>query len=272
MRPPDERNGRPRQEAPASKMVTTTDIIVPLGTHEQRELEQLVTVVHNAITSFFDAGRALDRIRCGRLYRGSFQTFEAFVTAEFGYARQHAYRMIEAARVAEMVSPIGDIANEAQARELVGLEPDEAREAYLRAVLATDGKPTAKAIREAVGETVATPADDRRITAARARIDEINAAFLDLDVLILEALSNKVEPTVIIGALTMAARSMEKDFGQSIAAPIRRAVIDSRVDILIEDGAAISAKLAPEDPTGTFKPYTTAELRCIVDKIAGAAW
>ncbi|GAC50292.1 hypothetical protein GOACH_23_00010 [Gordonia aichiensis NBRC 108223] len=51
------------------------------------------------------------------------------------------------------MSPIGDThalpANESQARELVGLDPEQALDVMAKAHGATDGKPTAKAIRDA---------------------------------------------------------------------------------------------------------------------------
>jgi hypothetical protein len=70
-------------------------------TDRLRELEE---VVERGLATFVEVGRALQEIRDAQLYRAT-----------------HAYRLIDAAEVKVALSPIGDIRNEAQARELVPL-------------------------------------------------------------------------------------------------------------------------------------------------------
>jgi len=65
-------------------------------------------------------------IRDNRLYRSDYATFEEYCRERWGWNRAHAYRQIDAAKVARTLSPIGDIPkNEAQARELVDLTPEQ---------------------------------------------------------------------------------------------------------------------------------------------------
>jgi N6-adenosine-specific RNA methylase IME4 len=89
-------------------------------------LAELEAVVERGLQTFVEVGLALAEIRDSRLYRESHGTFEAYLDERWGMSRGHGYRLIDGAQVAELVSPIGDIANEAQARELVPLLADEA--------------------------------------------------------------------------------------------------------------------------------------------------
>jgi len=99
----------------------------------------------------FEVGVALAEIRGARLYRETHPTFEAYLDGRWGMSRSYAYRQIDAARVVELVSPMGDTpANERQARELVPLldEPDVLRAAWSEA--SAGGSPTAEKVKMAV--------------------------------------------------------------------------------------------------------------------------
>lgn len=104
-------------------------------------------------------GSALTVIRDEKLYRESgHKTFEEYCKQRWGFSRAHAYRQIEAAKVTEVLSPMGDKISERQARELAPLKdrPEDAKAAYDAAVKATNGKPTAKAVKAEVAK-VTTP-------------------------------------------------------------------------------------------------------------------
>lgn len=95
-----------------------------LTTSERHDLEALEDVVQRGLATFIEVGKALAEIRDRRLYRQTHGTFEEYCHDKWLLSRTRAYRLIDAAAVAEAVSPIGDIeppANEAQARELVPL-------------------------------------------------------------------------------------------------------------------------------------------------------
>lgn len=68
-----------------------------------------------------------------RLYREQFATFEDYCRERWGMSRVHAHRLIESAEVIGNLLPIGNTvpANEAQARALTGLEPEQQRTAWL---------------------------------------------------------------------------------------------------------------------------------------------
>ena len=124
-----------------------TDVTtVPMSRAEDIMLVNLEQVITDGMETFVHVGQALRAIQAGDLYRGTHSTFAAYVKDRFGLGKSQAYRQMDAAEVAAIVSPIGDIRNEAQARELVGLEPDQAREVYQKVIADTAGKPTAAAI------------------------------------------------------------------------------------------------------------------------------
>jgi hypothetical protein len=100
-------------------------VSAPLATREVARLAELEGVIERGLQTFIEVGRALLEIRDSRLYRENYSTFEAYCRERWGMSRAHAYRQIEAAQVAEMMSPIGDIPNEAQARALAPLKDDE---------------------------------------------------------------------------------------------------------------------------------------------------
>jgi hypothetical protein len=120
-----------------------------------RRRDELETALEEARRAFVEAGRALAEIRDQRLYRDTHETFEDYLQDRWGFSRPQGYRLIDAAAVADAVSPIGDVANEAQARELVP-------------VLRTGGPEAVRAVIESLGDEPLTAA---KLKAARERHD-----------------------------------------------------------------------------------------------------
>ena len=100
----------------------------------QSRLSHLETVIAQQRGSFYQIGKALKEIRDDRLYRQLlFASFEAYLKDRWDMGRAQAYRLIEAARVIDNLSPIGDILpeNEAQVRPLVQLNAMDQRKIWL---------------------------------------------------------------------------------------------------------------------------------------------
>jgi hypothetical protein len=93
-------------------------VTTPLTSQERDHLAVCEQALHAFRRSVIVAGKALDVINRGRLYRDTHGTFVEYLDDVWGIRKSHAYRMIEEWPVAAAVSPIGDI-NEGQARELV---------------------------------------------------------------------------------------------------------------------------------------------------------
>lgn len=140
---------------------------------DKRRLVELEEVIEQGLTTFVEVGEALLEIRDSRLYLETHGTFEDYCQDRWQISRPTAYRMIDAARVADVVSPIGDIANEAQARELTPLLDDETEllEAWREAQCEAEevgAKLTAQVVRNAVRKRIDRVkreriADERRI-------------------------------------------------------------------------------------------------------------
>ncbi|MEF9908618.1 hypothetical protein ACQSMD_33440 [Streptomyces flavovirens] len=103
-------------------------VTAPLDDQERAHL----VVCEQALTGFrksvIVAGKALEVINRGRLYRETHGTFVEYLDDVWEIRKSQAYRMIEAWPVAAAVSPIGDI-NEGQARELRPVFTDYGQEA-----------------------------------------------------------------------------------------------------------------------------------------------
>lgn len=94
-------------------------------------------------------------------------SWREYAMAEFGMSQSYAYRLLDQARVireieAASVSPIGELPNEGQARELARVPEGERAEVWREAVERTGGRPTAAAIRETWRPPLDEPAEKPR--------------------------------------------------------------------------------------------------------------
>ena len=129
------------------------DISERLSAVEVQSLEHYERIIAQGIKTFVEVGHALVIIRDERLYRGSYGTFEDYLRQRWDLSRPYAYQLIDAAVVVENVSAVADIVpvNEAQARPLTGLAPEQQREVWQQAVeTAPPSGITAKHVQETV--------------------------------------------------------------------------------------------------------------------------
>jgi hypothetical protein len=119
-----------------------------LSQTEALALKACEYTIEKGFATFVQVGNALLEIRDEKLYRQDYGTFEEYCRQRWGIERAHAYRLINASKVAGNVSPIGDIqpTSESQVRPLAKLEPEEQREVWEKATQANPN-PTAKQIR-----------------------------------------------------------------------------------------------------------------------------
>lgn len=124
--------------------------VARLSADEARDLARLETEVTEGLRHFRKAGLALKAIRDRQLYRATHETFEAFVLDRWGLSKSHAYRVMDAAEIAEnlKLSPMGDV-GERTLRPLAGLDAENQAEAWAEATAASDGRPTAAAVEAA---------------------------------------------------------------------------------------------------------------------------
>lgn len=128
------------------------------------ELEQIIDTERRC---FYKFGRALKEIRDDRLYRELlFDTFEAYLKKRWDMSRSQAYRLIDASRVIENLSPTGDTLpeNEAQVRPLTRLRPFDQRRIW-SAFLSSGAELNARNIRRFVAKAADTATIDRDLIA-----------------------------------------------------------------------------------------------------------
>lgn len=93
-----------------------------LGDAEAVRLAELEARIAQHVEHFMVVAAALLEIQDHRLYRAEYGTFEAYCEARWDFTRQHAYRLIAAAKVQNVLTPAGvTLRGEAVARELVPL-------------------------------------------------------------------------------------------------------------------------------------------------------
>jgi hypothetical protein len=68
-----------------------------ITTTEKKQLVELETIIECTKESFIECGLALAKIRDQKLYRSNFGTFEDYCKSKWGWGRQRAYNLIDAA-------------------------------------------------------------------------------------------------------------------------------------------------------------------------------
>ena len=107
--------------------------------------------------AFYEAGKALKKLRDRRLYRSTHRTFEEYCRERFDFTRRRPYQLIEAVDVIDnLISKCEQFVHilptkEGQVRPLVPLEPDEQVEVWVKAVEENQGKvPPARIVKDVV--------------------------------------------------------------------------------------------------------------------------
>jgi hypothetical protein len=147
-----------------------TAIVPSLNSAERSRLSVCEATIQQHLGTFVQVGLALAEIRNSALYRETHKSFEDYCRDKWDIARQHAYRLIDAAKVAEVVSaatpPSEDVtgrrqlpASEWVVRPLVALPENKQTHAWATAVSRAreQGKPVTGAIVEAVVKEMMAP-------------------------------------------------------------------------------------------------------------------
>ena len=158
-------------------------LTVALTVTESDRLAECEATIERGFQTFAEVGSALLEIRDSRLYRSEFGTFEDYCQTRWGMTARHANRTIEAAVIVAELGPMGPApTTERQARELVGLPAETAAAVMTAAVEATEGRPTAAAIREAREEIAPKPnhvITETRTTVETLTVDAETGELLD---------------------------------------------------------------------------------------------
>jgi hypothetical protein len=156
---------------------------------EEQEFFQEELIVRNGLANIWEMGRALKRIRDMRYYRKYYPTFEEYLKKRWDLGPAYCSRLIDSA---DMITLLGshvtetDLpANEWQARQLLGLEPEKAALVWRQVLEKADGGlVTAALVKEVVLKLVprepkqkaGRPRWGSLVKAAKASLDHLAAA------------------------------------------------------------------------------------------------
>ncbi|WP_433681032.1 hypothetical protein [Nocardia sp. CA-119907] len=126
----------------------------PLDAREQAQLTACESSIDGLRVAFWTAGRALQIVRDGRLYRDRHATFDEYVEQRWDMQRSYAHKLIRAWPLAAKLHPVAPAINEGQVRELLPVAVQHGEDAavtvYTTIAGTDDVKVTAGKLREAV--------------------------------------------------------------------------------------------------------------------------
>ncbi|WP_306361058.1 hypothetical protein [Nocardia sp. CC227C] len=125
----------------------------PLSESEHVQLAFCESSIDTLRQAFWSAGRALQIVRDGRLYRNGYATFDDYVEQRWDMRRSYAYKLIRAWPLAARLHRHAPAINEGQIRELLPVATehgDDAAVTVYTTLAAENVKITAATLREAV--------------------------------------------------------------------------------------------------------------------------
>ena len=132
------------------------ELVLPLSEKDQTQLEQCEEIIGRGLSTFFEVGSALLRIRERRLSRGAYPTFEMYCRERWGIGRSYAWRLIGAAERLNLLPADRSLPrpiNEFQIRPFLKLAPEAFPRAWQRVTeRAKDGKVTSSLVQAVIDE------------------------------------------------------------------------------------------------------------------------
>ncbi|MEV6392593.1 hypothetical protein [Nocardia xishanensis] len=126
----------------------------PLNRREQEQLSACESSIDSLRIAFWAAGRALQIVRDGRLYRDQHPSFDDYVEQRWDMQRSYAHKLIRAWPLAARLHPVAPTINEGQVRELLPVAAEHGEDAavtvYTTIAGSPGGKVTAGKLREAI--------------------------------------------------------------------------------------------------------------------------
>lgn len=123
---------------------------------ERRMLAAYEKTISRRLKAYLEVGNALDMIYRQELFRETHDSFRKYCQEKWNIDVTSAFKVIRAAEVGEALEAEGLTApvRVDQAAQLAGLPRDKMKAAYRKAILDSNGKPTAKTFRVAVDEVM----------------------------------------------------------------------------------------------------------------------
>jgi hypothetical protein len=148
--------------------------VVCLTEDQKIQLQICEAMLQLASHSFVEAGLALAEIRDDELFIDDYPSFEAYCRDKWQYSKRHANQMIAAAQVVKCLGTTSSQQpeHETQVRHLVGLSPQNAQAAWIRAAeKAGRRKITARMVKAAIQE-IMPPAPQPATPSQQSKADQ----------------------------------------------------------------------------------------------------
>lgn len=134
--------------------------LVPLSAHELTRLAHCEAVIQQGLDTFVSVGAAITEIREHALYKGKYETFEAYLKERWGISRKRAYQLQAATTVSRILRDTPTKSgkpreilpdNERQVRALAAVPDERVPDVWDSAVDSAGGRvPTGREVEEAV--------------------------------------------------------------------------------------------------------------------------
>jgi hypothetical protein len=103
----------------------------PLDDREREQLSACESSIGTLRLAFWAAGRALQIVRDGRLYRAEYPSFDEYVEQRWEMQRSYAHKLIRAWPLAAKLHPLAPGINEGQIRELLPVAAEHGEDAAI---------------------------------------------------------------------------------------------------------------------------------------------
>lgn len=140
-----------------------------LSAGEKQDLKECESILEAGLSTFFEVGNALLRVREQRLNRCTHTTFSEYCRERWGISRSYAWRVLGAAERLKLLPAAHTVPkpeNEFQIRPFLKLEPLAFPGAWVEAIKRSgDGKVTPKLAKTVVCELL--PSDKRTVASSK---------------------------------------------------------------------------------------------------------
>lgn len=183
--------------------------------------------------------------------------------------REIAAAVIEQVRQEEAELPPAQRRTQRELAEMVGVgEATVGRIAGTRSTGASPDARTDLGTPHPSDQPASGPLTDAERDQAAVATETIRAGLDRIDTAIMQALSNGIDPVLIVGWLTSAQHGLARlNSSAEFLDPLRQVVFEPRIQFLLTDGRAVAAELA--GPDTCRKPLTEPEVAALAAVISG---
>lgn len=206
----------------------------PMSATECVELNRHEQIIDRAGGAFYQAGQSLKAIRDNQYFRAQCRSFEQYCQSRFDMDKTYASRLITASDVVVKLTMMGFTrlpANEGQARQLVGLDPEQLKSVWQNVIDRAKNQRITAAL---IAEVVVHSTEDKPVI-TDGMTPEFRAVF--------EALSPDDQARYLQNAEEAARKANQADDAKLAAAKAKTGIekLSDRLNAAIKEAEKLSA-------------------------------